>query len=138
MRGFQLGDLRFEVQDALLASRIRGCCGRQPRLDVLGKFTSHLLGRLLLLKVGALLSGEVARQAIQVHIAGFQLLYELSHEDSRADVVEGQDEDIAAIGNPSESVVVQSLIEELRQGYIHSLDVLVLAEFAGANCGGEV
>ena len=41
----------------------------------------------------------VASQAINVHIAGFQLLHQLGDKDGRPDVVTGDDKDIAAIGN---------------------------------------
>ena len=81
--------LSFKIQDALLAGRIR-CyrCG-QPILHVLGHFPSHMLGRLFLLELSALLSSAISGQAVKVHIAGFELLHQLCHKDSCTDVVEG-------------------------------------------------
>ena len=77
-----------------------------------------LLRRLLLLQVGALLAGALAREPVQVHIAGFELLDKFSDKHSRANVVEGQDEDLAAASNAAEPIVVQALVEELPQGYL--------------------
>ena len=80
---------------------------------MLCKFAGHLLGSLFLLKIGSLLSSAVTSKAIDVDVAGLQLLHQLCDKDCRSDVVKGDDKDIAAIGNAAEPFVVQSLIEEL-------------------------
>ena len=80
---------------------------------MLGDFTCHLLSGLFLLKLGALLSSAVGGQAVQVHIASFQLLHQLCHKDGCPDVVKGEDEDISTMSDASELGVVQALIKEL-------------------------
>ena len=67
--------------------------------DCMCKFMCHLWGSFFLLKIGSLLASAVTSKAIDVRIAGFQLLHQLCNKDSRPDVVKGDDEDIAAIGN---------------------------------------
>ena len=61
----------------------------QPRLHVLGHFPSHMLGRLFLLELSALLSSAISGQTVKVHVVGFELLHQLCHKDSCTDVVKG-------------------------------------------------
>ena len=65
---------------------------------MLGDFPSHVLGGLLLLKLSTLLASAISGQAVQIHIAGFQLLHELCHKDS-ADVVKGKGKNITTMSN---------------------------------------
>ena len=57
------------------------------------------MGSFFLLEIGSLLARAETSKAIDVHIARFQLLHQLCDKDGRPDVVNGNDEDIAAIGN---------------------------------------
>ena len=83
---FQGRKLGFEIQDALLAGRIGSSRSRKPRLHELGKLFGHVLCRLLLLEMNALLSGSKSGQTVQVQVSGLKLLHQLCDENSRPDV----------------------------------------------------
>ena len=83
----------------VLGVRIGGRRSRKPRLHDLSELFGHMLCRLLLLEVDALLFGPKSGQTVQVQGSGLELLYQLGDEDSRPGVIEGKDEDVASVGD---------------------------------------
>ena len=64
-----------------------------------------------LLKVCPLLASAVTSRAIDVYVAGFELLHALAlRQIGRHDVVKGDYEYVSTIGNASQPIVVQSLV----------------------------
>ena len=67
----------------------------------MGNFEGNLWSVFFLLKICPLLASAVASKAVDVHVAGFQLLHQLCDKDGRPDVIKGDDEDVSTIGNAS-------------------------------------